>query len=182
LVAAPVLAIVATIAIRRHLAGRPAPPPDRRQLAFAVDLMVAVLRTGAPVERAIAAVTDAAGACGSPELIAAVGPLRRVGRLLELGADPGAAWRELGSEPAYAGVAAAGTRCAASGARLGGALADVAIALRQERLTRALARAERVGVWSLLPLGLCFLPAFICIGVVPVVAGVAGQVLSGVPS
>jgi hypothetical protein len=45
-----------------------------------------------------------------------------------------------------------------------------------------LARAERVGVWTLLPLGLCFLPAFACIGVVPVVAGVAGQVLSGVPT
>jgi hypothetical protein len=39
-----------------------------------------------------------------------------------------------------------------------------------------------VGIWTLLPLGLCFLPAFICLGVVPVVAGVGGQVLSGIPS
>jgi pilus assembly protein TadC len=39
------------------------------------------------------------------------------------------------------------------------------------------ARAERVGVWTLLPLGCCFLPAFVCLGVLPVVLGVAGQVL-----
>jgi hypothetical protein len=32
-------------------------------------------------------------------------------------------------------------------------------------------------VWSLLPLGFCFLPAFICIGIIPVVIGVAGEVL-----
>ncbi|NBP84010.1 MAG: type II secretion system F family protein, partial [Mycobacteriaceae bacterium] len=28
------------------------------------------------------------------------------------------------------------------------------------------------------PLGLCFLPAFVCLGVVPVVAGLAGDVFS----
>jgi len=27
------------------------------------------------------------------------------------------------------------------------------------------------------PLGLCFLPAFVCLGVLPVVAGLAGQLL-----
>ena len=31
------------------------------------------------------------------------------------------------------------------------------------------------------PLGLCYLPAFLCLGIVPVVAGLAGDVLrSGV--
>ena len=27
------------------------------------------------------------------------------------------------------------------------------------------------------PLGLCFLPAFVCLGIIPVVAGLAGDVL-----
>lgn len=27
------------------------------------------------------------------------------------------------------------------------------------------------------PLGLCYLPAFVCLGIVPVVAGLAGDVL-----
>jgi pilus assembly protein TadC len=43
-----------------------------------------------------------------------------------------------------------------------------------------LSKAERVGVWSLLPLGLCFLPAFVCLGVVPVILGVAGEVFAGI--
>ena len=35
---------------------------------------------------------------------------------------------------------------------------------------------RRAGVWVLAPLGLCFLPAFVCLGVVPLVLGIAGQV------
>jgi hypothetical protein len=31
-------------------------------------------------------------------------------------------------------------------------------------------------VWVLAPLGLCFLPAFVCLGVVPLVLGIAGDV------
>ena len=40
----------------------------------------------------------------------------------------------------------------------------------------ATAAAERAGVLIAGPLGLCFLPAFVCLGVVPVVAGLAGDV------
>ncbi|MDN2502743.1 type II secretion system F family protein, partial [Nocardia nova] len=43
----------------------------------------------------------------------------------------------------------------------------------------AAARAERAGVLISGPLGLCFLPAFVCLGIVPVVAGLAGRVLGG---
>jgi hypothetical protein len=49
--------------------------------------------------------------------------------------------------------------------------------------TRSTARAavevdvRRAGVWILAPLGLCFLPAFVCLGVVPLVLGIAGDVL-----
>ena len=48
--------------------------------------------------------------------------------------------------------------------------------------SRASARAEteaavrRAGVWVLAPLGACFLPAFVCLGVVPMVLGIAGDV------
>jgi pilus assembly protein TadC len=41
----------------------------------------------------------------------------------------------------------------------------------------ATAAAERAGALIAGPLGLCFLPAFICLGIVPVVAGLAGDVL-----
>ena len=35
----------------------------------------------------------------------------------------------------------------------------------------------KAGVWVLAPLGVCFLPAFVCLGVVPLVLGIAGNVL-----
>jgi pilus assembly protein TadC len=60
---------------------------------------------------------------------------------------------------------------------LAGALTETAEQLRDRHLQQALGRAQRAGVWVLLPLGCCFLPAFVCIGIVPVVIGVAGQVL-----
>ncbi len=39
--------------------------------------------------------------------------------------------------------------------------------------------AERAGVLIAGPLGLCFLPAFLCLGIVPVVLGLAGRLLGG---
>ena len=41
----------------------------------------------------------------------------------------------------------------------------------------AQARARKAGVSSVVPLMVCFLPAFILIGVVPIVGGVASRVL-----
>jgi pilus assembly protein TadC len=101
-----------------------------------------------------------------------------VGRLLRLGAEPAAGWATLTEVGCYRSVAVAGQRCADSGARLAGALRAGAAELRAQRRDAAVAKAERVGIWSLLPLGLCFLPAFVCIGVVPVVIGVASPILS----
>ena len=39
------------------------------------------------------------------------------------------------------------------------------------------AAVRRAGVWVLAPLGACFLPAFVCLGVVPLVIGIAGDAL-----
>jgi pilus assembly protein TadC len=36
--------------------------------------------------------------------------------------------------------------------------------------------AQRAGVLITVPLGLCFLPAFVCLGIVPVIAGLAKQI------
>jgi pilus assembly protein TadC len=35
---------------------------------------------------------------------------------------------------------------------------------------------HRAAVWVLAPLGLCFLPAFLCLGVLPLVLGIADNV------
>jgi pilus assembly protein TadC len=53
-------------------------------------------------------------------------------------------------------------------------------ALAEDSRSAARAATEtavrRAGVWVLAPLGLCFLPAFVCLGVVPLVLGIAGEV------
>jgi pilus assembly protein TadC len=156
-------------------------PPEVRSVAFVVDLLAGVLAAGSPPELAIERVAAAITEHGTASLRHAVEPLSRVGRLLQLGSEPAAAWAALHPVPGYGPVADSGRRCAASGARLAHTLATVAEDLRARHQAEALARAERVGVWSLLPLGLCFLPAFVCLGVLPVILGVAGQVFAGVP-
>jgi pilus assembly protein TadC len=52
--------------------------------------------------------------------------------------------------------------------------------LRSEADAVATARAERAAVMVAGPLGLCFLPAFVCLGVLPVVVGLADGMLPGV--
>jgi pilus assembly protein TadC len=176
LFAAPV-AVAVLFGARRLLARRATKPVDRQGTAFLLDLLAAVLRAGAPVDQAIEAVASSVRDYGGDRLRVAVEPLSVVGRLLRLGTEPQQAWAVLDRLPELAPVAAAGRRCADSGARLAGALADTAEQLRAQHLQAALVRARRAGSWALLPLGLCFLPAFVCLGVVPVVLGVAGQVL-----
>lgn len=50
---------------------------------------------------------------------------------------------------------------------------------RAERGRSATARARRAAVMVTVPVGLCFLPAFLAIGVLPVVIGLADGVLGG---
>ena len=72
-------------------------------------------------------------------------------------------------------------RSAASGVALALGIEDLAVQLRGEAANAATGKAERASVLIAGPLGLCYLPAFLCLGIVPVIAGLAGDVLrSGV--
>jgi pilus assembly protein TadC len=178
----PMVALSAGIASNRAI-GRGAsglvPAPDARSLAFSLDLIASAIKSGLPPELAIDAVARCAGHSADRRLRSALEPLSQVGRLICWGADPAQAWLVAGQQPGYEAVAAAAGRCAGSGARLAGALTAAAAQARLVRQNRALARAHRAGIFALLPLGSCFLPAFICLGIVPVVGGLAGQLLSG---
>ena len=68
-------------------------------------------------------------------------------------------------------------RSASSGAALAQGVAELADHSRHEAADAASAAAERASVLIAGPLGLCYLPAFVCLGIVPVVAGLAGDVL-----
>ena len=62
-------------------------------------------------------------------------------------------------------------------ADLPAALGELAAQARHDAIAAADAVAERASVLVAGPLGLCYLPAFLCLGVIPVVAGLAGDVL-----
>jgi Flp pilus assembly protein TadB len=140
--------------------------------ALALDLAGAALRAGLTVPDALGLAVPVA---------ASVGPqFDRVGVLLRLGADPVEAWAAVAEGP-LASVARTAVRSSSSGVRLAAALERQAVAIRAELSTAARVRAERTGVLALAPLGLCFLPAFVCLGVVPVVVGIAEGLTSVIP-
>ncbi len=161
--AAAVLALLAWWAAGRSAgSGRRAAVPAT--LPLVLDLLAAALRAGQPLPAAI----DHAVAAAEP-LVAL--SLRRVAGLLRLGATPATAWGALPSGDPLEPVAAASARSAASGLRLASTLERLAAELRQETAAAAAARAQRAGTLTIAPLGACFLPAFVLLGVVPVVVG-----------
>lgn len=144
---------------------------DMDTLAIAAnwDLLAACLRAGLPVAGAVRAV-----ACGMSGTASAA--LRRASELIALGADPEEAWRPALECKATAPLARAARRTARSGSALADTVAALAVTLRERAGDEAESRAERAGVLVTAPLGLCFLPAFICVGVVPVVIGLASGI------
>lgn len=139
--------------------------------ASALDVFAACLSAGMAVHAAAAATADLA-----PLALGTV--LRRAAELLLLGADPDTAWQApaLDTDDASVALARLARRSAASGSALAAAVADLAEQSRQDATHAATAAAERAGVLIAGPLGLCFLPAFVCLGIVPVVAGLAGEI------
>ncbi|MBM4489941.1 type II secretion system F family protein [Prescottella equi] len=150
----------------------PSTRPDPLAVAGTFDLLAACLKAGLPVPDAVAAV-----AASAPDPLGE--SLRRTADRLALGADPATAWDVVASEPATEALARMARRSARSGAALSSAMADLATQQRTEAEDRAIAAVEKAGVLIGGPLGLCFLPAFVCLGIVPVVIGLAGRVLEG---
>jgi len=137
-----------------------------RQLPAALDLLAACLAAGAAPAQALAAVGEAFdGDVGSM--------LSSVARLAMLGAPVETAWATCLSDPRWAPIARAVIRAHHSGAALTDVLVHLADDRRRALRTDAQAAAERAGIAIVLPLGACFLPAFVLVGVVPVVAGFA---------
>jgi hypothetical protein len=155
----------AAVLLVSWLANRPSRAPPDASLALALDLVAAALQAGQPIAAALTLAAPAASR-------AAPGLLRAAG-LLRLGAPAVEAWAELTQDPVLAPVARMACRSADSGIRLAAGFGQAAADVRAELRSNAQSRAQRAGVWAMAPLGLCFLPAFVCLGIVPVVVGVA---------
>lgn len=147
------------------------PRIDPLATASALDVFAVCLSAGMSVAAAASATSTSA-----PDRLGAV--LRRAADLLALGADPDTAWSRSTDDAGAEALTRLARRSASSGSALAQGVAELAEQSRQEAGHAASAAAERASVLIAGPLGLCFLPAFICVGIVPVVAGLAGDVFS----
>lgn len=144
--------------------------PLHDELAVSADLMAAALRAGAPVSAAVAGVGEVLEGPLSARLV-------QIGRELRAGVSPTQAWQRLADLAPARRLINAARRSAQSGAALSGALVRCADDLRSDAAHERQAQAQRAAVLLVLPLGLCFLPAFVLGGLVPVVLAVLGEVL-----
>lgn len=158
--------------------GRMEAPADRRRreqleagLPLAVDLLAACLAAGQAPGTAVAEVADALEGPLHDELAG-------VATRLRLGADPVGVWREVAQRPQLGRLGRCVVRAVDSGASVAEAMTRLAEDLRRDARTRVEARARSVGVRAALPLGLCMLPAFVLVGVVPLVVGSLSALLA----
>lgn len=137
-------------------------------VAECLDLLAVCLESGLPLSGATVMVAEVMpGALGTE--------LARVAARYGLGQSGGEAWAAGG--PGLAEVAREVQRAESSGIPLGRTLRELAEDLRRESSETELRQARRVGVRSVVPLMACFLPAFILVGVVPIVAGLVSGML-----
>lgn len=144
-----------------------APPP--------VDLFAAALAAGLlPVDAATVVATAFSGDGREHAPDEAAEPVREIaarfaaaaGALRE-GAGPETAWSLLSVDGATAPVAAAALRASRTGAPASETVAKAAKDTRNAAEQAAQAQLRAVAVRATAPLALCFLPAFVLVGVVP---------------
>jgi hypothetical protein len=152
----------------RASSGAPAEPGTGLLLA----LVAAALAAGAPVVRALEAVGEAWPGADGPRLV-------RAAHRLSMGASWTSSWAETagGAVGGAAVLARALEPSWTAGGAAGPVLDAAADAWRRRRRVRAREAAARLGVHLLLPVGLCLLPAFVLLGVVPVVLSLASGLL-----
>jgi Flp pilus assembly protein TadB len=161
---------VAGVAVLRYVS-RLEPAAVRRRrlrvaadLPLAVDLLLVCLLAGRPVSAAVGVVGEAVEGPLGHDLL-------RISARIELGADPLTVWADTGDDAALGPLGRTFVRAIETGAPVAESLGFLATDLRSERRAAADDAARRVAVRSAGPLGLCFLPAFVLVGIVPTIIG-----------
>ena len=171
LVAAPMLGTAAWVAIGRL---EPVEAARVRQqtaqsLPLAAELLAAALAAGSsPVLAAEAVALALGGPLGAA--------LRAAAAAARVGVEPASAWMGMASDPALRPLARALAGAVTRGASPTPVLERVAYDARDALRWAAEARARSLGAKAAAPLGLCFLPAFVLVGIVPVIVA-AGPLL-----
>lgn len=128
------------------------------------DLLAVCVEAGRPTRAALLVVAEA-----SAEPIRGV--LFGVWNQIDLGVPEERAWASLAEVPGFGGLARDLARAVGTGAALAELLRERGREARAVAATAARARARRVAVTGVLPLVLCYLPAFLLVGVVPIFGG-----------
>ena len=131
------------------------------ELPIAVEVLAACLVIGATQEQALRAVATGLGGTLAADF-------HRVSGALGVGADVGEAWSLVPASDLRS-LASLLSRAHLTGAAVAPQLWMLADQHRQAARTVAMDAARTLGVRSTGPLGLCFLPAFVLVAVVPLV-------------
>ncbi len=131
------------------------------ELPIAVEVLASCLSIGATQEQALDAVAQGLGGSLADDFSRAAGALR-------VGADVAEAWSLVASADLRS-LASVLSRAHATGAPVAPQLWMLAAQHREVARLVAMDAARTLGVRSTGPLGLCFLPAFVLIAIVPLV-------------
>lgn len=141
----------------------------RRDLPHVVTLLGAALRSGAAPGAAIDTVCRALPGAAADLL----GP---VAARLALGGDPLVVWSALADDPAVGPLGRTMARAHRSGAPVVAAVDRLSEELARRSRAEVEDRARAVGVRAAVPLGVCLLPAFLLLGIVPLVVGLSRSI------
>jgi Flp pilus assembly protein TadB len=133
-------------------------------LPLAVHLLGACLRAGSAIGPALETVSAALPGAVADELMG-------IAARLDLGADPATVWAAVAQDSQLGPLGSALMRAHGSGASVVTVIDRLSADLRSGTRDRITARARTVEVRAAAPLGLCLLPAFLLLGVVPMTAG-----------
>jgi Flp pilus assembly protein TadB len=172
--AAPVAATVAAVAAWWYIERAESPAQRRirrqvrRDLPHLVDLLAAAVRAGATPGAGVRMACGALPGTGADRLSG-------VTERLELGVDPERVWASLAEDPDLAPLGRALARSHRTGAGVVSTMEQLADELGRSATAHVEERARAVGVRAALPLGLCLLPSFLLLGIVPLVVGMLSE-------
>ncbi|MBM9461147.1 type II secretion system F family protein [Nocardioides sp. zg-536] len=158
------------------VAGRLEPPGARRRreqvrrdLPHLVSLLGAALRAGLAPPQAL-------GVVGRALPGPAADRLAPLAARLELGGDAAAIWSSLGGDPELGPLGRALARAHRTGAPVVAVIDRLADELAHRGRAEVEDRARAVGVRAAVPLGLCLLPSFLLLGIVPLAVSLASTI------
>lgn len=134
--------------------------PQHTDPALILDVMAQLFASGSSLAAGLAAVGQHFPGCA---------PLERVAVYLRLGLDWDSAWEHTGDDPQLCQLATELRFVYASAVPSAHMLTTAATALRANRKRLAEQLAQELAIRLVLPTGLCLLPSFILLGVIPMI-------------